>query len=287
MKLLYLSEHKSCLNYQVETDSGFMHYCLGAGEEGQVDNSVCFCVLFLLEGELSVEIGRFHHIRLKRNHMVLIPQQEANRIQGIAPAECLLLFWNKQVSACDRIYFDSLQQEDVQDDRLCVLPVREPLMLVVRQLISYLNVRLVCRHMHIIKQQEVLLLLRGFYAKRELAAFFAGTTGVGREFETLIMENYKTVKTVKEFADLCCMSERSFNRKFHAHFRQSPYRWMQERKAELVREEISNTDATFQEISTEFGFSSSSHLTCYCRKHFGMTPSKLREQTGMEHAPQT
>lgn len=36
----------------------------------------------------------------------------------------------------------------------------------------YLDARLLCRHMHSLKQQELLLVLRGFYTKQELAAFF-------------------------------------------------------------------------------------------------------------------
>lgn len=90
--------------------------------------------------------------------------------------------------------------------------------------------------MHILKQQEIILILRGFYTKSELALFFAGVSGIGRKFEDFIIENYQKVKTVKEFASLCCVSERSFNRKFQHCFNQSPYQWMQDRKAELIRE---------------------------------------------------
>ena len=84
------------------------------------------------------------------------------------------------------------------------------------------------------------------------------------------------MKTVKEFASLCCVSERSFNRKFQESFSQSPYRWMQERRAELVREKICDPDIAFREIAMDFGFSSPAHLTCYCKKLFGATPTELR-----------
>lgn len=148
-----------------------------------------------------------------------------------------------------------------------------------RQVLFYLETGLLCRHMHILKQQEVILILRGFYAKNELAGFFAGASGMGSKFEDLILNNYRKVKTVKEFASLCCVSERSFNRKFQHYFNQSPYQWMQERKAELIHEKICNPDIAFREIAREFGFSSSAHLTCYCKKQFGTTPTHLREES--------
>ena len=58
MKLLNLSEHRSCFNYQLNFASGFTRYKLAAQECGQVDNDSCFCILFLLKGELLVDIGR-------------------------------------------------------------------------------------------------------------------------------------------------------------------------------------------------------------------------------------
>ena len=76
MKLLYLSEHHSCFNYGIKIDSGFTQYRLAAQESGQIDNSCCFCILFLLKGELSVNIGREHNIHLLEHNMLLIPKQQ-------------------------------------------------------------------------------------------------------------------------------------------------------------------------------------------------------------------
>ena len=276
MKLLNLSEHRSCFNYQLNFASGFTRYKLAAQECGQVDNDSCFCILFLLKGELLVDIGQEHHISLLRIRKLLIPQREENRIKSVVSAECLLLFWNYQITACDKMYFESISHVKMENGINCILPIRKPLLHILRQLLFYLDTGLLCRHMHILKQQEIILALRGFYTKSELAAFFSRTTGVGRQFEDFVLDNYKNVKTVKEFASLCCVSERSFNRKFQESFSQSPYRWMQERRAELVREKICDPDIAFREIAMDFGFSSPAHLTCYCKKLFGATPTELR-----------
>lgn len=55
--------------------------------------------------------------------------------------------------------------------------------------------------------------------------------------------------------------------------------WMQEKKAEQVRAMIINPEISFQEIVAEFGFSSPSHFTSYCRRLFGVPPSQLREES--------
>ena len=102
MRLFYLSEHRSCFNYQLRYESGFSRYELTAHEEGRIDNDGCFCVLFVLKGEVQVELGREHTISVHANRMLLIPQREEKRLTGITPAECLLLFWDKEITVCDK-----------------------------------------------------------------------------------------------------------------------------------------------------------------------------------------
>lgn len=150
MRLFYLSEHRSCFNYQLRYESGFSRYELAAHEEGRIDNDGCFCVLFVLKGEVQVGLGREHTISVHANRMVLIPQRAENRLTGITPAECLLLFWNKEITVCDKMYFDSISHEKpiVTNDH--TLPIRKPLLHALRQVLFYLETGLLCRHMHIV-----------------------------------------------------------------------------------------------------------------------------------------
>ena len=116
------------------------------------------------------------------------------------------------------------------------------------------------------------------YTKKELTAFFSASTGIRQRFEKFVMENYKKVNSVKEFADLYYVSERSFSRKFHSCFGESPYKWMQKKRAEQMLEMICDPEFSFQEISDRLGFSSPSHFTAYCRRMYGMPPTLLREK---------
>ena len=147
MRLFYLSEHRSCFNYQLRYESGFSRYELAAHEEGRIDNDGCFCVLFVLKGEVLVELGREHTISVHANRMLLIPQREENRLTGITPAECLLLFWNKEITVCDKMYFDSISHEKPIATNDHTLPIRKPLLHALRQVLFYLETGLLCRHM--------------------------------------------------------------------------------------------------------------------------------------------
>lgn len=56
----------------------------------------------------------------------------------------------------------------------------------------------------------------GLLYKERTIGVFSASTGIRRHFEKFVMENYKRVNSVKEFADLYYVSERSFSRKFHS-----------------------------------------------------------------------
>lgn len=279
MKLLYLNEHLSCLNYQMDSDVGFSCQQLEENEIYRIDNSKSSCTLFMIEGEAVFDLGKYKGLRILQNQMVFIPQNIGTQIKSITGSKCMLLFWDRNVSVCDKLFLGSLsvRGEGQTSDNL-ILPVKKPLIEVLNSVRTYLEARLLCRHMHLLKQQELLLVLKGFYTKKELAEFFSSSTRIRRDFEKFVMENYKRVNSVKEFADLYYISERSFSRKFHSSFGESPYKWMQKKKAEQVLEMISDPELSFQEISGKLGFSSSSHFTAYCRRMYGMSPTKLREK---------
>lgn len=279
MKLLYFKEHLSCINYQINVNTGFVYYNLEKDSVSKIDNSASPCILFLLDGEVSIDSGEYQNVHIEKDKMVIIPQHVDNKIEVIYDAKCLLLFWNKDIRVCDKVYMNSLSSYKERKKEMCVLPIRDPLQAVLNSVVAYLYAKMQCKHMHLIKQQEVLLVLRGYYTKKELFTFFSSILGNTGHFEDFVMNNYRKVKSVKEFAGLYCTSERSFNRKFQNCFKESPYQWMQKKKAELIREKISESDTPFQEIAMDFDFNSQAHFTSYCKRLFGMTPSKLRTES--------
>ena len=280
MKLLYLNEHLSCLNYQMNPDMGFAYHQLKKDDMYQINNSKSSCSLFMIEGEVCVNSGEYEGLRIMQGQMIFIPQNVEIRMQSTMESKCILLFWDRNVSVCDKLFLGSLpvSDKDMEADDL-ILPIRKNLMKVLDSIGTYLEAGLLCKHMHLLKQQEILLVLKGFYTKKELAAFFSTSTGIRQHFEKFVLENYKKVNSVKEFADLYYVSERSFSRKFHSCFGESPYKWMQKKKAERVLEMICDPELSFQQIAREFDFISPSHLTAYCRRMYGMPPTLLREKS--------
>ena len=96
--------------------------------------------------------------------------------------------------------------------------------------------------------------------------------------ECSVLENYRKVNSVKEFAGLYYVSERTFSRKFHSCFGESPYKWIQKKKAEQIREIIRDSEFSLKIIAKQFGFSSLAYFTTYCKRVLGVSPSQLRRK---------
>lgn len=279
MKLLYLREHLCCSNYQMNSDTGFSCHQLDKDDVYQIDNSKSSCALFVIQGRVNFDLGKSYEGEMEQRQMLYIPQNMKAQIESITSSRCILLFWDKHLNVCNKLFLNSLlSKENDTDIKNIILPIKSPLMNILESINLYLDARLLCRHMHSLKQQELLLVLRGFYTKQELAAFFSASTNIRESFERFVLDNYKRTNSVKELANLCHISERSFNRKFHSCFGESPYKWIQKKKAEQIQEMINDPEFSFKEIAEELGFSSSPHLTTYCQRMFGMTPSQLREK---------
>ena len=157
----------------MNSDTGFSCHQLNKDDVYQIDNSKSSCALFMIQGQVNLDLGEFYEGEMEQGQMLYIPQSIKAQIESITGSRCILLFWDKHISTCDKLFLSSLSiKENDTDTNDVILPIKKPLMNVLESVNLYLNARLLCRHMHLLKQQELLLVLRGFYTKKELAAFF-------------------------------------------------------------------------------------------------------------------
>ncbi len=97
------------------------------------------------------------------------------------------------------------------------------------------------------------------------------------DFKSFVMANYLKVESVEEFARLGGYNVSTFRKKFKAHFNESAYQWILKQKSKHIKYKISIENVAFKDIMDEYGFATPAHFNEYCKTHFGMTPSQLRE----------
>ena len=279
MDLLYAEEHLSCPNYRKEEQRGFYYHETARSESFTIDNNNSDCGLFLIEGELILNLAEYDGLKIGRRQMLYIPQNGGGTVEAVSDAKWLLLYWDTVVNPCDKLFLSllSVRKEEI-DEKDRILPVNEPVMNLLDTVPLYVQSGLLCKHMHLLKQQELFIVMRGFYTKKQLAAFFCHSPLVAEPFERIVLNKYREAGTVSELADLCNMSQRAFSRKFNEHFGETPYQWLQKKRAEYIRDMINNPEISFKEIGFKLGFKTSSHFSSYCRRCFGMSPSQMRKQ---------
>lgn len=129
-----------------------------------------------------------------------------------------------------------------------------------------------------LKHKELIWLFVKYYSISELRYFFHPITDEQVPFKSLVLAHYRKAINTEDLAKMCGYGLYTFRRTFKNEFNVSPYYWLSEKRAELIRHRLSFPHISFNDIIDEFHFSSSAHFTTFCKKFLGSTPSELRKK---------
>lgn len=280
MKVLYLKEHLSCTNYLSNTLNGFNRYTLKVNETFTLQENDLHFLFFFKTGKVEISCSEFDNRVYEGGTMLFLAK--GNKIKGkiIKDTQFTLVSFEKHINLCDKAMLESLyiKQKVIGDRNYDGLPLRTGIKRVLDSVDYYLDNKLSCKHLHLLKLQEVFFILRAEYQKKELVQFFKPMLDQSVSFEDFVLANYKKVKTVEELAELYNCSQRTFNRYFQETFNDSPYNWILKQKSQRVKELLTTTKTPFKTIIEDFNFSSPSHFSTFCRAQFGVPPRDVRKR---------
>lgn len=100
-----------------------------------------------------------------------------------------------------------------------------------------------------------------------------------------ILENHALDQTFSEatFARELGLSQSHMKRLFRQHLQCSPFQIVQQRRIEAVRHALEWSDDPIKVISIEFGFTSLSRFSSWCRRYLGAPPRILRQRPQNAH----
>lgn len=134
----------------------------------------------------------------------------------------------------------------------------------------------IVRHMLVSLFYSVSSLCRQQYKTKE-ATQFSRVQEIYRRLGALIMEHYKTNRTVKFYADKLCLSPRylsSIVKKFNG----KQVSQMIERAVILDAQlQLKSSDRTVQQIAEDLNFPNPSFFGKFFKRHTGLTPRQYRE----------
>lgn len=82
---------------------------------------------------------------------------------------------------------------------------------------------------------------------------------------------------VDEFARLCGKSTSSFKRDFKKVYNSTPGKWLLNKRLDMAKYKLLNSDLSIQEVCYDCGFESDSHFIRSFKSEFGKTPKLWRE----------
>ena len=147
---------------------------------------------------------------------------------------------------------------------------------------TYLSEPKICRELLSLKRKELAFILGHYYTDYELASLIHPLSQYTTSFQYFVIQNYKKVKTVEEFAQLGGYSLTTFRRIFDAIFHVPVHEWMTEQRKESILYQLRDDRLSISEICFGHGFESLSNFSNFCKKYFGDSPRNLRKEKSAE-----
>lgn len=285
MSLLYGKEHFSCLNYD---KGGRLMVEVKEIIEGVIwkEETKQNKIVFLLEGQLSFCDNVTGSCMFKEKQMLFIRFGSHFTFRSNhGNAKILIVRLTQNIRFCEHYLLETLMNqmseycaaECKKGQKPCVLDMTEEICSYASFLLPCLEKGLACRYYLEAKIKELFYLLRAFYSKENLAMFFREVLTDDAYFHYYVISNHHKYNTLSQMANDMNMTMSAIEKKFKQVFGNSGYRWMTEQKAIKIYKVICTEQTPLKDIAADFGFSSKSSFSDFCKKNLGDTPGEIRK----------
>lgn len=269
-----------CPYYFPEFEVIPQYITMKAGEAMKLSNKTEAHFLFVLSGEISLSFGPYKDSPVRQDEMFFLVNDHVFEWEARADTDLILSGYNTSVFRCTTDKMEALYKVKAGLAFNCRgMAMKDEVKAVVRQIKRYLEAGINCHHLYTLKYEELYLLFRYYYTAAEVAQLFYLGLKSNLLFNDRVLNNYLQAKTVKDLAELLGYSVKTFEKRFRESFGDSPYRWMQKRKALHVRQKLMDPGVSLKQIMYDFKFATYSHFNFYCKRYLGDTPSRLRSKT--------
>lgn len=280
-KLFYPGEYMKCGKYLKEISTWFILREFPKGfKRNAVQETGNNYLVLLLEGRVKLSCNLSDKI-INAGEMLLLGKTSLVKGECLEDTRVLVLAFEFPLTRCGQLNFQHLAKlAESIDYHIDTLPIKYPVRLFCEFMTIYLRQEVNCMHLHEIKHNELFYCLQHFYTRHELARLLYPMLSGSLTFQSLILENYSKVRSVKELIILSNMSNSAFYDKFRRTFGVSAKQWLTRKKMEKMAYKASEPEMTVKKLMTECDFEHLSQFQLYCKRNFGCTPSMLIENAG-------
>lgn len=236
-------------------------------------------IIFVVEGRITVsyDVSEYHVVN--KMEMFFLPPACPYSVKCIEDSQLITCIYRIDRPLCERYSLEELVDFCSDDDTpayaLKIHPSFTPFLYSIK---TYLRDKIDCSFFYDLKKDELAHLFFIYYTKRDLALFFYPIIGEEMQFKELVWNNFLLVKSVPELAKIANYSTSGFIKKFQRYFNESPYRWIQRQKAKRILSDICEKEKPLKEIAMDYNFYSYQHFAEFCKVHFGVSPTRIKEK---------
>lgn len=276
-ELLYVEEHLSCGKYLKEVNTGFIYQEFEKGYNRKLEREASRNYLIIvLEGRIRISCNLWLERDIGEQEMFIVAKSSLLEGRCLEDTRILVLAFEGPTTSCDKFNFRYLAELTGEITyNLDTVPVRYPVALFCDLMIIYLTQKANCEHLHESKHNEMFFCLRYFYTRHELARLFYPMLSGSLEFQRFVLENYRSVKSVKELVELSNMGKSAFYKKFNDTFGIPAKQWLTGKRLHRMVNAAAHPDMTVKSLMIEFEFETLPQFQAYCKRYFECTPTML------------
>lgn len=204
--------------------------------------------------------------------------------QYFDPDHCVLVFFMSDDFICNFIRENNTVRIPASStpihDQMFPLDVDDSLRGLFYSIYNYLRMGTeIPRNLVELKFKELLFNIMLNPKNRALAQFFTSLTQTGKtSLDDIMVKNFLHDLQLEEFARLCGRSLSAFKRDFKSTYRQTPGKWLNDKRLQYASALLLSSDMNVNEICFESGFTNSSHFNKAFKDKFQLTPKQFRLQ---------
>lgn len=226
-------------------------------------------VTLVYENGKKVLIPPYHLFHVKRNTRYKLLSESHSEV-------LILTFWKIEFVCNRNEIMRQLSVMQLKPMEPSPVEMKDPMSSFVESMKYYLVNSLCCPHLQEIKRRELSILFKNLYSIDDIGSILEELILNSQGFRSNVSNHIEAARTVGELALLCGYSLKTLERLFKEHYGITPYKWMLNYKMDRMKELMSDNNIPIKMVVSSLGFTSASHLNTFCKKHFGMTPSVLR-----------
>lgn len=253
------NKEESVFTFHKNKKGEYVH--LGDRDENQI--------IFILKGQIETTDTHQNKVILNKDHMYSL-SKIFDSCKGLLLEDSIYIqfYTDRALPYADLNFIQYMRSHGgTEVEELNSLRIPRLLKKFLAGIISLKKENISSRAIYNIKVQELLFIFRNAFDVHSIFKFLIASVLANTGFKATVLSHYTDSVNVKELADKCFMTPKTFTRHFKNDFGMTPHKWLADRKISNLSNDIFNRSFPLSLILNKYGFLSKNDLRKFCQRN--------------------